>query len=360
MPASDIFSQRPFIVIWEATRACDLTCQHCRAEAFSNPSDNQLNFSEACALMDQVRQEFGQILFVITGGDPLRREDLYDLIQYGHNRGLRMAITPSATPLLNPNAIDNLQAAGIKRMALSLDGAQPMSHDQFRGFSGTFERTIEAFTYARSIGLETQMNTSVAEHNQQELPELFEIASYQDIALWSVFIVVPTGRADVNALMTPVAHEKVYQWLADKALDPKTPFDIKTTAGQPYYRVLAQKRSAGKAPQANSGLRAPAGVNDGKGFCFIDHEGNIQPSGFLPLTCGNIRTHNVGNIYRDHPTFRHLRNPHTLTGKCGRCEYNTICGGSRSRSYGLTGNPFASDETCLYQPKTIAKATMLS
>jgi len=343
------FGRAPFIVICEATRACALACAHCRASAIPDRDSAELGDDEVRALMDHVREEFGPVLFVVTGGDPLERPGLADLVRHGDRIGLRMAITPSATPLLTGDALAELKDAGIRRVALSLDGADAATHDAFRGFAGTFDRTVAALEAARRLGLETQINSSIGRHNRRQIRSIADLGAFLDISLWSVFILVPTGRADAAMLMSAADHERCYRHLA--ALRDEVPFDVKTTAGQPYYRVLAQKAAQeGRAPD-RGGLRAPRGVNDGNGFAFVDHLGTVQASGVLAVDCGNVRERSLASIYRDHELFRGLRDPDGFAGKCGVCEYRRICGGSRSRAWGLTGDPLASDPTCVYQPK---------
>ena len=309
-----------------------------------------------------MRSEFGPVLFVITGGDPLKRPGLDALIRHGAELGLRMTITPSATPLLTERRIDELQAAGIRRMAISIDGADPVTHDRVRGVERTYARSIAALEHARTIGLETQINSAIGEHNEHQLDELAALAGWLEVKLWSVFLLVATGRAGRDMLLDAKRHERLYQHLARIAEDPDCAFDVKTTAGQPFYRVREQRRrrAGGSGDEANDlrrfGLRAPMSVNDGKGICFIDHRGAVAPSGFLPLDCGSIRERPLAELYRGHPTFRALRDPDRLEGKCGRCEFRRLCGGSRSRAYALTGDPLASDPTCVYQPRAAAPA----
>jgi len=354
------FNHAPFIVIWEVTRACDLACRHCRAEAAPNADPHELTTAEGLRLLSRVRDEFGPVLFVLTGGDPLKRSDLHQLIRHGTAIGLRMTITPSVTPLLTAQALGELHASGIRRVAMSLDGADAQTHDHFRGVDGTFARTLWALETARNLGMEIQINSTVSRHNLSQVEQLAKIVGWLNATLWSVFILVPTGRAvgdDEAVVPSAVEHELLYRRLANIALDPTTTFDVKTTAGQPYYRVLAQERARRGAEIASRSLRAPRGVNDGNGFCFIGHTGDICPSGFLPLVAGNVRTHDIASVYRHHDLFMRLRQPETFSGKCGVCEYNDRCGGSRSRTYGLTGDPFASDPTCVYQPKAAVVAS---
>jgi radical SAM protein with 4Fe4S-binding SPASM domain len=341
--AKPTFDHNPVIVIWEATRACALACRHCRANAVTARDPNELNDGEARALLKHVRDEFGQCVLVITGGDPLERPGILEVARYGADLGLRMAITPAATPRLDRDSLARMLDAGITTVALSVDGADAETHDGFRRVNGTWRLTIDAFGWARDIGLSTQMNTSFGRHNMQQVHKLAQLGSMCGIALWSAFILVPTGRATASMLLDAAEHERLYRELAGIACDPAFPFAVKTTAGQPFYRVLAQKRDS--APK-----RRGRGVNDGNGFVFVAHDGTIAPSGFLPMACGNVRTHRLADVYRHDPTFLRLRRPQTFSGKCGHCEFNTVCGGSRSRTWALTGDPFGSDPTCLYQP----------
>lgn len=337
----------PSLVIWEATRACDLACRHCRAEAIPAPLPGELNDAEALAMLDEVRREFGPVILVITGGDPLKRPGIERIITHGATLGLTMAMTPSATPLLTTAALARLRSAGLARLALSLDGADAITHDAFRGVGGTFDRTIALLEAAPGLGLETQINTSVTRPILGQIPRIREACALLGVSQWSLFMVVPTGRADADLVPTPGEHEHLYRQVAGWALDPSTPFRIKTTAGQPYYRVLEQER-------ARRGLPAPrfagSGINDGNGFVFVSCTGEICPSGFLATPCGDVRREGLARTYRDHPLFRALRSPDAFSGKCGACPHNRRCGGSRSRAAALTGDPLASDPTCPYVP----------
>jgi radical SAM protein with 4Fe4S-binding SPASM domain len=354
MRAAPDFHHAPRIVIWEATRACDLACTHCRAEAVPERAAEELSTAEACALLDHVRAAFGPVLFVITGGDPLKRDDLAAIIRHGAQLGLGMGLTPSATPLLTTAALDALRAAGLSRLAISLDGADAATHDALRGVGGTFTRSLDALRHGRAIGLSTQINSSIGTANRHQLTALAQLAGLLDISLWSVFLIVPTGRAGVDLVQSAVDHERTYRVLAELALDPATPFQIKTTAGQPFARVLAQQRRR----RGDDAQPSPAsGVNDGNGFVFVSHTGDIHPSGFLPLPCGNVRRDALADIYRTHPTFVRLRDPDAFAGKCGHCPYNRLCGGSRSRTYALTGDAFGSDPTCVFTPAVAGAAT---
>lgn len=347
-PMRPDFAIAPMIVIWEATRACDLACRHCRAEAQAEAAPGELTDHEARTMIDRVHSAFGSPLFVITGGDPLKRPGLAGLVTHAAALGLEVGLTPSATPLLTAAAVDRLHAAGLRRLAISLDGADAATHDAFRGVPGTFARSIAILEHARSRGLEIQINSSIGSHNRHQLHDLAALARFLGVSLWSVFVMVPTGRAAGAGLVpTAVEHERTYRELAAIALDPATTFPIKTTAGQPYYRVLEQERQRRNLPPAP---RRGLGVNDGNGFCFVDHEGWICPSGFLPLRCGNVRRDDLAAVYRTHPVFTSLRDLGGYRGKCGRCPFQRLCGGSRSRTYAMTGDACGSDPTCVYVP----------
>ncbi len=337
------YHHAPFLVLWEVTRACGLACHHCRADAQRQRSPGELDTAQSLALLDHIRTEFGEVLVVFTGGDPLLRTDLTTLIRHAADIGLRPTITPSATPLLTVWRIDELAAAGIRRFALSLDGADAATHDAFRGVPRTFATTCAALSHLQDRGLEIQINSSIGKHNRMQLSQIADLVEWYGTKLWSAFLLVPTGRADSSSIGSAADHEGVYRELAD--LSASRPFDIKTTAGQPYYRVQAQR-----GRNARAGLRAVEPVNDGKGVVFVDHHGDVQPSGFLAASCGNVLRTPLAEIYRTHPLFLALRDPDQLQGKCGRCEYRSLCGGSRSRAFALTGDALAADPTCVYQP----------
>lgn len=345
------FSEAPFLVIWEVTQACDLACVHCRASAMPDRHPDELTTAEGRKLLEEIRR-FGEPLMVFTGGDPLKREDLYELLAYACRLGLRTTVTPSATPLLTAQAIERIRDSGVVRMALSLDGPDAASHDGFRGVAGSFERTLAGLRHARRIGLETQINTTVTRHNLHRLEEIAELVGREGARLWSVFFLVATGRAQAGDDLTAEEYERVFAFLYETS--KRAPFDIKTTEAQHYRRYVAQRRRAegnGAAMRCEPGsIARQAGINDGKGFVFISHTGEIYPSGFLPLAAGNVRRDSLVEVYRNAPLFRSLRAPESLEGKCGRCLYRNLCGGSRSRAYALTGNFLASDPRCIYEP----------
>lgn len=338
------FNSRPFIIIWETTRACSLACRHCRASADARRHPLELSTAEAFRLIDQV-VACQPALFVMTGGDPVRREDLKELIRYASYRGLRVGLTPSATPELLKEDFVVLKQCGVARLALSLDGSTRASHDTFRGVPGTWDLTMTALQRARAAQLPVQINTTFTRQNLHEFDAFVPLLRGIQPELWSVFQLVPTGRGAQQDLLNAEEMETLFERLSQ--LSSEVDFDIKTTEGQHYRRVVLQQ--GGRARGA--GLRSPLGINDGKGFLFVSHIGSVLPSGFLPLSAGNIRIDNLLDLYRNHPLFRNLRNPEALQGKCGRCEFRTICGGSRARAYAMTGDYLAEEPLCVYQPK---------
>jgi radical SAM protein len=349
------FDQNPFIVIWETTQACDLACVHCRASARPYRDAHELTTAEAKTMLNDVRA-LGVPLMVFTGGDPLKRPDLFELLRYSVHIGLRTTVTPSATPLLTPEAIAGFKSAGVSRMAVSLDGPDQDSHDNFRQVSGSFERTIFALEEARRIGLETQVNTTVGPHNVNTLAQIAKLVADSGAKLWSVFFLVPVGRAAGGADLSAAEYEEVFEFLY--GISRVAPFDIKTTEAQHYRRYVLQRRERGGSaePAVTSRIGRMAGINDGKGLLFISHTGDLCPSGFLPIAAGNIRHDAIAEVYRNSPLFRELRDSRYLEGKCGYCMYRNLCGGSRARAFAMTGNLNAPDPKCSYEPFRSARS----
>lgn len=349
------FNLSPFTIAWELTRACAFACRHCRAEAQPQRHPQELSIGEAFALLDNIK-DFGDPILVVTGGDPMMRRDLFDILEYATNRGLRTSLTPTTTRLVTPQALGRVREAGVRRIAVSIDGPNAESHDAFRGFRGSFEMALRIARMVGEAGLSLQVNTTVSRYNLEQLDRFPDLISELNAVQWSVFFLVPTGRALANDMISAESHESVFNWLYD--LSGNAPFDIKSTAAPAYRRVVIQRERAkgtAEAPLAGAGYRyqdglnRPAqGVNDGKGFCFISHTGDVCPSGFLPLPAGNIREQGVVEIYRQSKLFRQLRDPALLKGKCGLCEFKTVCGGSRARAYASTGDYLESDPSCVY------------
>lgn len=375
MPSYDL-GERPFMIIWETTRSCDLACRHCRAEAIPTHHPLMLTTDEGKAFLDQVA-ELGspRPILVLTGGDPFKREDLFELLEYGNKRNLVMAVSPSGTPLLTPERLQRIKSSGAKAVSLSIDGSNPDIHDSFRGVPGSFERTKNGWDAANEAGLKVQINTTVTRHNLEDLPLIFELIVSRKIMTWSIFFLVPTGRGKREDQVSPSEYEALMHFLYDCSKY----VGIKTTEGHHYKRIVLQRTIFEEKSDTSyreslnpiysrlhAGMenviqkhdlvardrshRSPLHINAGRGFVFVSHIGEVQPSGFLPITVGNVRTESLSKLYQDSPLFRSLRDENALKGICGECEFREICGGSRSRAYALTGDPLAEERTCAYIP----------
>lgn len=349
------FAHSPLMFYYEVTMACDLVCKHCRASAQAEPHPEELTGEQSKGLIDQVATFGRRPMMVLTGGDPLKRADLLELIRHAVGRGLRVALTPSATPLATFEAFQRVRAAGVRRLGISLDGAEGHTHDAFRGWEGSFERTLGMLENARRLEMAVQVNTTITRRNVHQVDAMAELLATQAISMWAVFFLIPVGRGVEEERITPQEYETVFARLWHHA--NCQPYSVKTTEA-PHYRRFVLKRGGdplagpqGKDDSAERrGHRAPLGVGDGKGIMFVGHTGEIYPAGFLPLKCGRFPTDSVVDVYQNHPTFRALRDPDGFKGKCGVCEYRHVCGGSRARAYALTGDPLASEPDCVYIP----------
>jgi radical SAM protein len=363
------YDETPFLAIWEVTQSCDLACKHCRAAAQPIPHPDELTNAEGKKLIDQIA-EMGVPIFVFTGGDPMKRKDVFELIRYAADKGVRVALTPSATPLLTREAIFKLKEAGLVRLGISLDGSTPEIHDTFRGLPGAWARTIQAIQWANEAGIPIQVHSTISRHNAKDLDNLCALFEKMAIVMWNVFFLVPVGRGQLDDLLSGEEFEEVFGKIYE--LSQRVNFQIKTTEAMHYRRYLVQhnleERRIGQGhphgvaqayepgtPTADAQTRTMSWttrrVNDGKGFLFVSHVGNVYPSGFLPIHAGNVKETPLADIYRNAPIFKSLRDTSKLEGKCGACEYKEICGGSRARAYALTGDPLAAEPCCIYQPK---------
>jgi radical SAM protein len=349
------FDHSPLIVFYELTKACDLVCVHCRARAQRWPAHGELSPAQSRLLVDQLGEFPRPPTLVLTGGDPLKRGDVFDLIRYGVGRGLDVSITPSPTPLLTRDAIRRLRGSGISRMAVSLDGADAATHDAVRGVVGNYERTRAILADALAEGVPLQVNTTVTRANMDQLDAMAELLARYAIALWSVFFLVPVGRAATTMALTAEECERVFARLWQQS--QRQPYAIKTTEA-PHYRRFVIQQSRATVGEGPSKARCPPqfGANDGRGILFVSHRGLIFPSGFLPLPCGSFPDRHVVDVYQNSPVFRRLRDANSLEGKCGRCEFRRVCGGSRARAFALTANPYAAAPDCVYEPAQASAA----
>ncbi|MFC7186619.1 radical SAM protein [Halorubrum yunnanense] len=334
--------RRPLVLIWEVTQACGLACRHCRADAKPSRHPDELTTGEGKRLLDDAAGFGDGQLIVLSGGDPLARDDLTELVSYGDELGHRMTITPSGTASLTADRVEALADAGIQRMALSLDGATRESHDRFRG-EESFEDTVAAARAAREAGLPLQVNTTVCAETVGELPAIRDRVRELGAVLWSVFFLVPVGRGRILEPVAPERAEAVMEWLHGVADEER--FGVKTTEA-PFYRRIGLKRDGD-----TEGVRRRSGITAGRGFAFVSHTGETYPSGFLPKSAGNVRDRSVVDVYRNAELFESLRDPDGFAGKCGACEFRGVCGGSRSRAFAATGDPTGSDPLCPYVPE---------
>ncbi len=347
------FAHSPLMFYYEVTQACDLVCKHCRASAQPNANPTELSTVQSKALIDQLIAFPRPPVLVLTGGDPLKRPDLFELIRYATAKKLQVALTPSATALATSSALRSAREAGVSRLGISLDGADAKTHDAFRGWQGSFDRTLKMMDNAVELGLGIQVNTTITRRNFEQIDDIAELLAMRGIAMWSVFFLVPVGRGVEEERISADECEVVFEHLWRHAQNQ--PYAVKTTEA-PHYRryVLQQQGNPQSAPNAQTGRsvghRAPLGAGDGKGVMFVSHTGEIYPAGFLPLLCGRFPLDSVVDVYQNHPIFRALRNPDRLKGKCGDCEYRRVCGGSRSRAYAVTGDPLESEPDCVYLP----------
>jgi radical SAM protein len=349
------FSQSPLIVFYELTRACDLVCLHCRACAQAQSDANELTTCESKQLIDRLTRFPRPPMLVLTGGDPLKRGDVFELIEHAVASGLETAITPSATPLVTDRAVRRLRDEGIARLAVSLDGADAATHDRMRGVGGSFDQTLRILAAGRECEIPVQVNTTLTPANLDQIEAMAELMERAEIVLWSVFFIVPVGRATAGLRLFAAQHEQVFARLWEESR--RRPYAIKTTEAPHYRRFVVQQRKSASGATTIPGTAPDVrgrflGVNDGKGIMFISHTGLIHPSGFLPIVCGMFPFNDPVVVYQDSPLFRRLRDADRLQGECGVCEFRKICGGSRARAFAVTGDPFASEPDCVYTPRS--------
>ncbi len=373
---------QPFIVFWELTRACMLACKHCRAKAIKRRHPDELTTEECFTVIDQLSEFSPRPLLVITGGDPLMREDVTDIANYASTKGFRVAMAFSGTERATKEKMEELKDAGVARVAVSIDGSNEQRHDSFRGVKGTFRMSMRAIENAKRAGIPFQINTTVTRETLLDLPNIARLCIELQAVMWDVFFVVPTGRAKAEMMPTPQQFEDVLCWLYD--VSRRTGLNIKSSAathlrrielmrdrgemppvGQLYWKLLEELEGLPESGDggivaggygrslSTDGIRRAVGVTDGRGMFFISHVGEVYPSGFLPLPAGNVRERNVVDIYQKSEIFVNLQNPDMLKGKCRVCEYRRICGGSRARAYALTGDYLEAEPCCVYVPKAM-------
>lgn len=340
------------LVAWETTRACNLVCKHCRAEAVPDAHPDQLTRAEAFKLIDSFPAT-GSPIVIFTGGEPMLRPDIYDLIDRVKSVGLTSAFSPNGT-LITPESASRLKEAGVDRCSISIDGADAAAHDAFRGVPGAFQASMAGIACLKEAGVPFQINTTVTRANLSSFKKIFELCRSIGAAAWHIFLLVPTGRAEglLDQVITAQEYEDVLHWFYD--FRKTTDMQLKATCAPHYYRIMRQKaHQEGVIPDyANFGMDAMTrGCLGGIGFCFISHVGVVQPCGYLPIDCGNVREKPFPEIWANSPIFCKLRTPAEYVGKCGVCEYHNVCGGCRARAYSMKGDYMAEEPLCMYQPR---------
>ncbi len=372
----------PFIVFWELTRACMLACKHCRARAIKKRNPKELSTEECFNVIERLAEFEFKPLIVFTGGDPLMRDDVVEIIKFATDSGFRTAVAFSGTELADEDRLRELKKAGVARIAVSIDGSNERSHDVFRGVAGAFRMSMNIVERAKKLEIPFQINTTVTRNNLMELPEIADLCVESGAVMWDVFFLVPTGRATRDMMPSPQQFEDALCWLYD--LSRRAGMNVKSSAATHLRRIEAM-RDRGIMPRVGElyhelvrrserlfsrdeereivsgyhgrtltdGIRRSTGITDGRGMFFISHIGEVYPSGFLPISAGNVREKSVREIYLRSKIFLELRNANNLKGKCGVCEYRFICGGSRARAYALTGDYLQEEPCCVYIPEKI-------
>ena len=360
----DHFADRPRLVFWEMTRACPLACVHCRATAQPLPAPGELDTAAGLALVDELGAgPPPHPVLILTGGDCLARADLLEILAHAQRRGVPTALAPAVSDRIEPALLATLRDLGVRSVSVSLDGARAATHERIRQVPDHFAATVAAVDRFVDAGFDVQVNTAVMAGNVAELAELADLLLRSRVKVWEVFFLVNVGRGDGVADLTAAQAEDVCHFLVDAA---RYGMIVRTVEG-PFFRRVARDRAAGRTDPATLGplyrelagalvdrlgpprtrvLAPTAATRDGKGIVFVAHDGDVYPSGFLPLPLGNVRSRPLLEIYREDPLLRDIRAAR-FPGRCGSCEYSDLCGGSRARAYAASGDPLADDPACL-------------
>ncbi len=339
------------LVAWETTRRCNLACVHCRAAADNIEYEGELDTEASFRLLDQIA-EVGKPIIILTGGEPLLRDDIFDIAKYGTEKGLRMVMAPNGT-MITEEVAKKMAESGIKRISISLDGSTAEIHDTFRGVPGAFEGALRGAKLAKEAGIDFQINTTITKTNLEQIPKILALAESLGAVAHHIFLLVPTGRGKyiLDQEIDAIEYEETLNWFYDQR--DKVSLQLKATCAPHYYRILRQRAKADgkKVTFESHGLDAVTrGCLAGTGFCFISHTGTVQPCGFLHTDCGDVTKQTFGEIWNNSSTFKSLRNFSELKGKCGPCEYKAVCGGCRARAYEGTGDFLNEEPLCTYQP----------
>lgn len=342
----------PRLIFWETTAACNLKCIHCRASAVDFQSPDDLTTAESFHLLDEI-SSFAKPVIILSGGEPLVRDDIYDIASYGTSKGLRMCVATNGTQLTLENA-QRLKSSGVQRISVSIDGAYAESHDTFRRQSGAFAACLAGIENAKAAGIPFQINTTITKHNQEQIPAILEMAERLGAVALHIFLLVPTGCGKEIAdeeMISPQEYEEILNWFYDKSKEVK--IGLKATCAPHYFRIMRQRAAAEGikiTPETHGFEAMTKGCLAGTGVCFISQRGDVYPCGYLPLTAGNVREQAFPEIWKHSELFQTLRDDSKLEGKCGPCEFKNVCTGCRARAYATTGNYLTEEPYCVYTP----------
>jgi heme b synthase len=339
------------LLAWETTRRCNLDCRHCRAAASLGPYPGELTTDEGIKLLNDVAS-MGQVVIILTGGEPLLREDIFELTAHGHRVGHRMVMAVNGT-LVTPEIARRLKEVGVQRVSVSIDGVTAASHDNLRGVPGAYEGALRGIEAFKQAGLPFQINTTITKTNLSELPAIYELAINLGAAAHHVFVLVPTGRGAemVDQLLSPKEYEETLRWMLARQKEGR--LHLKPTCAPQYYRLWredAHARGEKITPRTHGMEAMTKGCLGGQGFAFVSYKGDVQPCGYLEQAAGNIREQPFPEIWAHSELFKQLRAVDDYHGKCHACQYRRVCGGCRARAYAMTGDALAEDPICPYEP----------
>ena len=340
----------PRLIAWEITRSCNLDCIHCRAAASKGPYENELTTEEILRIMREIK-EVGNPVIILTGGEPLLREDVFFIAKKAVEFGFKPVLATNGT-LIDKNIAKKIKESGIARVSISLDGASAEAHDNFRQMPGAFEGAIRGIEILKEENIPFQINTTITKQNLEEIPKVHELAKKLGAVAHHIFVLVPVGRGkEIKDSLTPEEYEEVLNWFYEQR--EKTSLQLKATCAPTYYRILRQRAKAeGKKVNFETfGLDAVTrGCLAGIGFCFISHVGIVQTCGYLEIPCGDLRKQSFKDVWENSEVFNKLRDFKNYKGRCGRCEYIRVCGGCRARAYAVTGDYLEEEPLCTYEP----------
>lgn len=349
----------PKWIAWEITRRCNLHCIHCRSSSEQEVKDHpDFSTEEAFRIMDDIASYVKPVV-VLSGGEPLLRKDVFDIAHYGKDKGFRMCLATNGT-LVTEDMCDKIKTAGIKMVSLSLDGAEESIHDNFRSQKGAFEGTIRAARFFKKHGIEFLINSSFTKRNQEEIPKVYKLAKELGATAWYMFMIVPTGRGEeiMSELISKEDYEEILDWHYQMEKDEKDML-VRPTCAPHYYRIVLQKSRQEKTKFERRTLKfstgGAKGCIAGQVICLIDVDGNVLPCSYFPKPAGNIKEQSFKDIWENSDLFKDLRNFKTYKGKCGSCEYISVCGGCRARAYAVYGDYLEEEPFCGYIPRKLKK-----